>query len=182
MNNIHNFDRNFFEETEILETDIRNCFNIVSKQIFHTSIIKNLCVTLYGSPGRVEMVGGNSDADILLIYEKWTNDISNFREIFIQRLYKTKRYSKIDLPNFGSIEDCKIYLSKSIVEANQIIESRFIIGDYNIWKKLVKIKYSYNNILNITKKIIFNNIFIPLNTLGINCLSSFRSSFCTIKS
>lgn len=101
-----------------------------TEQAIPSKKLKGIAIFLFGSPSRQEMIEG-SDADIMIIRDKDNEDYSIFREEFIKLLEK-ENFEKIDIPDWGNYEDCESYVKDSITEGNQVIESKFIYGDYSV--------------------------------------------------
>jgi hypothetical protein len=120
--------------------------------------LSGLAIYAYGSPGRYELVGGDSDADILIIERKRTKSGQKFKKLFLSELEKFP-FSKLDIPDWGTLEDVETFLKTSLVEGNQILESRFIIGDREINKSVQSLIKKYNTIDRQITNIIFNRFY-----------------------
>lgn len=105
--------------------------------------MSGLGIFLFGSPSRQEMVE-ESDADIMIIRENDDEKYLEFKKNFIS-LLKKEQFPKIDVPDWGNLAECEIYLRDSITEGNQVIEAKFIFGDSEIEKKVIKLKDAYCN-------------------------------------
>ncbi len=103
--------------------------------------LKGIAIFLFGSPSRQEMVD-ESDADIMIIREADNEDYSIFRNEFIKLLEK-ENFEKIDIPDWGNYEDCEAYAKDSITEGNQVVESKFIYGDYDVNNHIEALKTEY---------------------------------------
>ena len=112
-----------------------------AEQAIPSKKLKGIGVFLFGSPSRQEMVD-ESDADIMIIREKDNEDYLLFRKEFI-RLIEKENFEKIDIPDWGSYADCEYYIADSITEGNQVVESKFVYGDYsvNCYIETLKSKY-----------------------------------------
>jgi hypothetical protein len=78
----------------------------------------------------------------MLIRKTNSKDFSKFKKEFLKLLEK-EDFPKIDVPDWGTLEECEIYIKNSITEGNQVIEAKFIYGDSQINEELVKIKDKY---------------------------------------
>ena len=105
--------------------------------------LKGIGIFFFGSPSRQEMVE-ESDADIMIIREEENEDYLNFKKNFIA-LLEEENFPKIDVPDWGNLDECEIYLRDSITEGNQVIEAKFIFGDPEIEKKIIALKNKYCN-------------------------------------
>lgn len=103
--------------------------NIAEKaeQAIPSKKLKGMGVFLFGSPSRQEMVD-ESDADIMIIRDKDTEEYLTFRNEFIKLLEK-ENFGKIDVPDWGNYNDCENYIKDSVTEGNQVVECKFIYGD-----------------------------------------------------
>ena len=113
-----------------------------AEMILPNKKLNGIGIFLFGSSSRQEMID-ESDADIMIIRTRDNGDYDLFRSEFIKLLSK-EDFSKIDLPEWGTLEDCESYLKYSIVEGNQVMESKFIYGDEKINRELQIIKDKYN--------------------------------------
>lgn len=103
--------------------------------------LNGIAIFLFGSPSRQEMVD-ESDADIMIIRKADNEDYLIFRNEFI-KLLKKENFEKIDIPDWGNYEDCKAYIKDSITEGNQVAESKFIYGDYEVNNHIETLKTKY---------------------------------------
>jgi len=131
--------------TEMFDENVRHTYQKTAETIYGSPNTPGLATFAYGSPGRIELIGGDSDADILLVEEKVTEETRRFRKLFKERLSKFN-FSKVDITGWGSYDDLDVYLGKSLVEGNQILESRFLIGDENVRETVEQKKRDYNSI------------------------------------
>src|SRR3989344_2532842 len=144
--------------TEMFDENVRHTYQKTAETIYGSPNTPGLATFAYGSPGRIELIGGDSDADILLVEEKVTEETRRFRKLFKERLSKFN-FSKDDITGWGSYDDLDVYLGKSLVEGNQILESRFLIGDENVRETVEQKKRDYNSIERELKRIIFNRLY-----------------------
>ncbi len=117
---------------------------------------KGIVVYSFGAPSRNEMVG-SSDADIIIFRKDNSNDKLLFRKKFIEVL-SNFGFTKIDTPEWGSVEDIIRYLNTSVTEANQIIEAQFIGGDLEFMQEIEKVRKE-----NYQKQIIARNLLFQFN-------------------
>jgi hypothetical protein len=100
-----------------------------------------IAVCDFGSPARYEMLG-ESDLDCMLIRDD-TVEIAPYRDRFIAAL-KGYGFSKLDVPVWGSLDDCRSYLRSAITEGNQVIEARFVCGDLEAWQQVNALRDEYS--------------------------------------
>lgn len=114
------------------------------EEIFGNSSLNGICLFSFGSPSRFEMLG-ESDLDLLIVKENNSAKINEFQRRFIEYL-KPYKFCKLDIPDWGTINECEEYIKNAVTEANQVIESRYILGDQRLRKKinLLKEKYCYH--------------------------------------
>ena len=105
------------------------------------------------------MVGGDSDADIFILENRETKKGTKFREEFTKTMEKFD-YSKLDLPEWGKLAETEVYLEKSLIEGNQVLEARLLFGDEELNRKLKKLKSKYNSPERVIKNIIFNRLYL----------------------
>lgn len=146
------------EETKQFDKIVKRVYEVTAKEIYGTSNPKGLAVSTYGSPGRIELIGGDSDADIFLCEEKRTSKTKKFRELFKSNL-SLFDFSKVDLTEWGTYNEVETYLKKSLVEGNQVLETRHLIGDEKVIKGLENKKRKYDTIERGLSNIIFNRLY-----------------------
>jgi len=112
-----------------------------AEQAIPSKKLNGIGIFLFGSPSRQEMVD-ESDADIMIIREKDNEDYLLFRKEFIKLLEK-ENFEKIDVPDWGNYNDCENYIVDSITEGNQVIEAKFIYGDYSVNTHLESLRDNY---------------------------------------
>jgi len=112
-----------------------------AEQVIPSKKLNGIGIFLFGSPSRQEMVD-ESDADIMIIRERDSEDYLLFRKEFI-RLIEKENFEKIDIPDWGNYKDCEHYIADSITEGNQVIESKFIYGDYSVNSYIETLKSKY---------------------------------------
>jgi len=146
-------------ETTNFERIAKAVFNIITEKVYGSTSTPGLSIYAYGSPGRIEMVGGDSDADIFILESKETKKGTEFRKQFAETMERFD-YSKLDLPEWGKLAETEIYLEKSLIEGNQILETRFLCGDAKLNMRLEKLKSKYNSPERAIKNIIFNRLYL----------------------
>lgn len=119
--------------------------------------LNEIGIFLFGSSSRQEMID-ESDADIMIVRTSDNEDYELFRSEFIKLLEK-ENFSKLDVPDWGTLKDCESYLKYSIVEGNQVMESKFIYGDESINKKLQTLKDKYNTPLFFERVLCFQKLY-----------------------
>lgn len=112
---------------------------------------------IYGSPGRKEMVA-ESDLDVMLLYEKDTPSYQKFKEKF-KEYANSLQFCKVDLPEWGTIDEASIFAEKSITEGNQVLEGTFLCGDEEIKEKLNKIQQKFGGQERMIRNIIFQKFY-----------------------
>ena len=147
------------EESSNFDKIVRGVYGITAIEIYGSPETPGIAAFSYGSPGRIELVGGDSDADILIIEDKITEKSKRFRDLLKQRL-GVFDFSKVDLPDWGSYADIETYLDKSLIEGNQILETRFLIGDGGIRQYLELKKKKYNSVERSLRNIVFNRLYL----------------------
>ena len=140
--------------SELVKCTVRKLFNVACK---NAGISKGISAYLYGSPGRYEMLC-ESDLDLMLIYKENSFNILNFRSKFVN-LLKPFNFCKIDIPEWGSIQECKLFAKNSITEGNQVIENRFVCGDKEINNIMISIQEKYGNPYRMMRNIVFQKFY-----------------------
>jgi len=118
-----------------------------------------LAVLAYGSPGRFELTGGDSDADILIAEPSKSEEGERLKEILIRR-WSSFDFSKIDVPPLSTYEEIETVLCKGFVEGNQVLETRFICGDENVQKEVEERKKKFYSPRREIENIIFNRLYL----------------------
>jgi len=147
------------EETKKFDNLIRNSYEQLGLEIYGEKHTPGIAVFLYGSPGRKELIGGYSDADIFLVEKERTQKSIYFRKRLVQK-WETFGFSKVDLPSWGTYEEIETYLEKSLVEGNQILETRFLAGDNFVRQEIVQRKTKFDSIERGLENIIFNKLYL----------------------
>jgi predicted nucleotidyltransferase len=129
----------------------------ISEKIFHGILPKDIALFSFGSPARHEMLG-ESDVDCLVIRRKNTPQSTEFRKQLSEELGKYD-FSKIDIPDWGTIEDCETFLKTAITEGNQIIEARYFWGDSNIEKEIWALRRKYCTIEKFEVTLVFQYLY-----------------------
>src|SRR3989344_754165 len=147
------------KDTQKFDILVKNAYKTTAKEIFNKQNPSGLALYTYGSPGRIELVGRESDADIFLVEKRRSVESEKFRELLTRKLDKFN-FSKVDLPPWGTFDEVETYLKKSLIEGNQILETRFIIGNKNVHKKFELQKIKFNSIEREQKNFIFNRFYL----------------------
>jgi len=151
---IHNGLNMAIAYSDLIEYVVRKLFDLTTK---YTGTKKGISTFLYGSPGRREMVC-ESDLDVMLIYQENSKRYMDFKNKF-KELAEPFKFCKIDLPEWGTIDECKVFAKKSITEGNQVLESRFVCGDEDIKSKVESIQEQFGNPERMTRNIIFQKFY-----------------------
>lgn len=136
----------------------KGVYEITAREVYGKTETPDLAIFAYGSPGRIEMVGGDSDADIFLVEKNRTEKSKKFKSLFKERL-KSFDFSKVDMPDWGTFKEIRTYLKKSLVEGNQVLETRYLSGDITVDKELNYIKKRFDSVERGLKNIIFNRLY-----------------------
>ena len=102
------------EESKAFDKIVCATYSQLAKEIYGTEETPDLAVFAYGSPGRYEMVGGDSDADVFLVEGKRTPQSERFKKELEKRL-SPFHFSKIDMPEWGTLDEARTYLEKSLI-------------------------------------------------------------------
>ncbi|MEM4240288.1 MAG: nucleotidyltransferase domain-containing protein [Candidatus Woesearchaeota archaeon] len=119
--------------------------------------LDGIAVFFFGSLARQEMIP-ESDLDILIIRKKDTPQYFAFRKEFIKQV-SALNFCKVDIPEWGTLKDCRIAISKSITEGNQVAESLFVYGDLSIHDAVEKLKKAHNTVERRERVICFQKLY-----------------------
>ncbi|MBS3075477.1 hypothetical protein J4429_03375 [Candidatus Pacearchaeota archaeon] len=138
-------------------------FDEIVREVFEESkksegVNHPMAVFAYGSPGRYELTGGDSDADIL-IAEPFKNQESDRLKKVLKKRWGAFDFSKVDVPPWSTYEDIETFLRTSLVEGNQVLETRFICGDESVRKEIESKKKEYDSPHRELVNIIFNRLY-----------------------
>ncbi len=139
-----------------VEYVVKELFNLTSE----TMGIKNpngIGAFLYGSPGRKEMVS-ESDLDVMLIYKDDSPIYQEFKNRF-KEYAKSLQFCKVDLPQWGSVDEASIFAQKSITEGNQVLEINFVCGDEKIKNIVEGIQNKFGNSERMMRNIVFQKFY-----------------------
>lgn len=117
-----------------------------------------IAIFAYGSPGRFELTGGDSDADIFIAEPARTNEGDRLKRVLKQRL-DAFDFSKIDMPPWSTYEEIDTFLHASLVEGNQVLETRFICGDEAVRRTVEEKKKRFDSTYRELVNIIFNRLY-----------------------
>jgi len=146
-------------ESSNFDKIVKGVYEITAREIYGSPETPGIAAFSYGSSGRIELVGGDSDADIFIMEDKTTKKSKRFKDLFKQRL-GIFDFSKVDLPDWGSYDDIETYLNKSLIEGNQILETRFLIGDEMVKQYIELKKKKYNSVERSLRNLIFNRLYL----------------------
>jgi|TARA_Y100000034_G_scaffold127459_1_gene180268 hypothetical protein len=144
-----------YKETIDFDKVVREVFEEAKKS---ERINSPMAVFAYGSPGRYELTGGDSDADIL-IAEPSTNEESDRLKKILKDRWGAFDFSKVDVPPWSTYEDIETFLRTSLVEGNQVLETRFICGDDSVREEIESQKKKYDSPHRELVNIIFNRLY-----------------------
>lgn len=139
--------------SDMMEYVVKELFNLTAERVTSNGI----AAFLYGSSGRREMVC-ESDLDVLLVYRNNSDEYKKFKDKF-KEFASSFKFCKIDLPQWGAIDEAAIFAQKSITEGNQILESRFICGDNKIKQKIEKIQKKFGGPERMIRNIVFQRFY-----------------------
>jgi hypothetical protein len=146
------------EETRKFDKLIRESYEQIGLEIYGVKQTPGVAVFAYGSPGRRELIGGDSDADIFLIERERTEKSQELRKK-LKKKWETFGFSKVDLPSWGTYEEIKTYLEKSLVEGNQVLETRYLTGDSLVSQEVLDKKKRFDSIERGLENIVFNKLY-----------------------
>src|SRR3989344_2471892 len=138
-------------------------FDEIVREVFEESkksegIDSPMAIFAYGSPGRYELTGGDSDADILIVEPSTTQESDRLKRLLKKR-WGDFDFSKVDVPPWSTYEDIETFLRTSLVEGNQVLETRFICGDESVRKEIESKKKKYDSPHRELVNIIFNRLY-----------------------
>ncbi len=125
--------------------------------VFGNTNMTGICLFSFGSPSRFEMLG-ESDLDLLIVKENHTTNLEEFQRIFIDYL-KPYKFCKLDIPVWGTIDECEDYLKNAVTEANQVLEARYVLGDLALKKRIDLLKQKYFSQEKFEKIIVFQYLY-----------------------
>ncbi|MDI6738325.1 MAG: hypothetical protein QME12_07485 [Nanoarchaeota archaeon] len=117
-----------------------------------------MAIFAYGSPGRFEFTGGDSDADIFIAEPSISVAGDRFKKTLKQR-WGAFDFSKVDIPPCSTYDEIDTFLNCSLVEGNQILETRFICGDEIIRRNVEERKKRFDSPYRELTNIIFNRLY-----------------------
>lgn len=132
-------------------------FRLTVEHIYYSLYAKfpecRVAVGIYGSAGRQEMAA-YSDADVLIITGSESTQEREFRKQFSIEMAKFG-YSKVDIPDWGTIRQLSKICSTNIVEGNQILESKIVCGDPSLIKSFRAMVKKQNTLERSKRNILF---------------------------
>lgn len=117
-----------------------------------------IAIFAYGSPGRFELTGGDSDADIFIAEPLRSDEGDKLKKTLKQR-WAAFDFSKVDIPPWSTYEEIETFLHISLVEGNQVLETRFICGDENVRMNVEQRKKKFDSPYRELINIIFNRLY-----------------------
>ncbi len=147
------------EETKKFDRMIRDSYEQIGLEVYGVKHTPGIAVFVYGSPGRRELIGGDSDADIFLIEKERTEESQDFRKR-LKKKWETFGFSKVDLPSWGTYKEIETYLEKSLVEGNQVLETRFLAGDNLVEQEVAQRKNKFDSVERGLENIVFNRLYL----------------------
>ncbi len=142
--------------SDVIEYVVRGLFDLTAEH-FGTESKKGIAAFLYGSPGRREMIC-ESDLDMMMIYNSNSLKHKEFKDKF-REIAEPFKFCKIDLPEWGTLDEARIFAERSITEGNQFLESRFVCGDENIKKYVEKIQEQFGGSERMIRNIVFQKFY-----------------------
>lgn len=144
-----------YKETLKFDRTIIEVFNEAKKS---EAISPPLAIFAYGSPGRFELTGGDSDADIFIAEPTKTTEGERLKAVLKGR-WGSLDFSKLDIPPWGTYEEIETFLGTSLVEGNQVLETRFLCGDNQVRKVVEEKKRRLDSPHRELINIIFNRLY-----------------------
>ena len=129
------------------------------KEVYGCENPHGTAIFAYGSPGRIELVGGDSDADLLFVESTRTKQSELMRKRFTEELEKYN-FSKVDLPPWNDLHEIDVSCFVSLVEGNQVFEARALLGDDTLIREVKRRQIGYNNLERQLSNIIFNRCYL----------------------
>jgi predicted nucleotidyltransferase len=140
--------------SSIIEYVVKELFNLTNES---EGKLAGVGAILYGSPGRKEMVA-ESDLDVMLLYQKDKPEYNIFKNKF-REYANLLQFCKVDLPEWGTLEEASIFAEKSITEGNQVLEGNFICGDEDIKTRLQNIQQKFGGPERMIRNIVFQKFY-----------------------
>jgi hypothetical protein len=138
----------------VMEQVVKGLFNLSAKEMGGD---KGIAAFLYGSPGRREMVC-ESDLDIMLVYNDCSKPYLDFKNRF-RELAKPFEFCKIDLPEWGSVDEAATFAKKSITEGNQVLDCKYVCGDTNIDDAVKGVQQEFGDADRMVRNIVFQRFY-----------------------
>lgn len=144
-----------YKETIKFDEVVKKVFNETRKS---EKINPPLAIFAYGSPGRFELTGGDSDADIFIAEPSRTDEGDRFKKMLKQR-WEAFDFSKVDIPPWSTYNEIDTFLGISLVEGNQVLETRFVCGDDFVKRNVEERKEKFDSPHRELINIIFNKLY-----------------------
>ena len=142
--------------SNVVEYVVKELFDLTAEAI-GTKNLEGIGAFLYGSPGRKEMVS-ESDLDVMLIYGDDSPIYQEFKNHF-REFAKSLQFCKVDLPQWGTVDEASIFAQKSITEGNQVLESNFVCGDEKMKNIVEDIQTKFGNSERMIRNIVFQKFY-----------------------
>ncbi|VVB83831.1 Bifunctional uridylyltransferase/uridylyl-removing enzyme [uncultured archaeon] len=142
--------------SNVMEYVVKELFNL-TREAMGLKNSEGMGAFLYGSPGRKEMVA-ESDLDVMLLYEDDSQIYHRFKDNF-KEYAKSLQFCKVDLPEWGTIDEASIFAQKSITEGNQVLESNFVCGDEKVRIATEKIQQKFGGPERMIRNIAFQKFY-----------------------
>ena len=139
-----------------VEYVVKGLFNLTSESVGFKDP-SGIGAVLYGSPGRKEMVA-ESDLDVMLLYRDSNPRYQDFKKKF-KEYADSLSFCKVDLPEWGTINEASIFAEKSITEGNQVLEGKFVCGDLGIKTNLQEIQENFGGSERMIRNIVFQKFY-----------------------
>ncbi len=142
--------------SDVMEYVVKHLFDLTVEKLGSESK-SGIAAFLYGSPGRREMVC-ESDLDMMLVYKNNSQKYQEFKDKF-RELVAPFKFCKIDLPEWGTLDEARIFAERSITEGNQVLESRFVCGDESIREQIEKAQKEFGGSERMIRNIVFQKFY-----------------------
>lgn len=142
--------------SQAVEYIVKELFNLTVES-FGSKKFPGIGAVLYGSPGRKEMIA-ESDLDVMLLYKNNSLKYLKFKNKF-KEYANYLQFCKIDIPEWGTIDEAAVFAEKSITEGNQVLEGDFVCGDEEIKTQLHKIQQTFGGSERMIRNIVFQKFY-----------------------
>ncbi len=146
------------EETRNFDRIVKGVYEMTAMEVYSSTETPGIAIFAYGSPGRIELIGGDSDADIFIAEREKNPQSERFKHLLKERWGRFD-FSKVDVPPWTAYKEIDVYLAKSLVEGNQVLETRFLAGDKEVLKEIEGKKQHFDSVERELRNIIFNRLY-----------------------